>query len=87
MRFITITELKNEASAIVHHVEEGDPVIVLRHGRPRAAVVPLKSSEDIDQLLFETSPTVHRILKESLKDLRAGRTVTLRQYLRGKRSR
>lgn len=85
MRFVTISELKNEASAIVHQVEEGDPVVVVRHGKPRAAVIPLKP-EEIDQLLFESSPTVRRVLREALSDLRAGRSVTLREYLRGRRS-
>ena len=85
MRFITVSELKNDASSIVHRVEDGDPVVVMRHGKPRAAVIALKE-EDMDQLLFETSPTVRRALRESLRDIRAGRTVTLRDYLRGKRS-
>lgn len=85
MRFVTVSELKNEASSIVHRVENGDPVVVVRHGKPRAAVIPLKEDE-LDQLLFESSPEVHRVLREAFADLKAGRTVTLREYLRGRRS-
>ncbi len=85
MRFITISELKNEASSVVHRVEEGDPVVVMRHGKPRAAMIPLREKE-LDQLLFESSPTVQRVLREALRDLKARRTVSLREYLRGRRS-
>jgi prevent-host-death family protein len=85
MRFVTISELKNETSSIVHRVEEGDSVVVVRHGKPRAAVIPIKE-EELDQLLFESSPAVHQALREALSDLKAGRSVTLREYLRGRRS-
>lgn len=85
MRFITISELKNETSSVVHRVEGGDPVVVMRHGKPRAAVIPLRE-EELDQLLFESSPAVHRVLREALKDLKGRRTVSLREYLRGRRS-
>ena len=85
MRFVTISELKNGTSSIVHRVEEGEPVVVMRHGKPRAAVIPLKSDE-LDQLLFESSPIVRKALQEALSDLKAGRTLSLREYLRGKRS-
>lgn len=85
MRFVTVSELKNEASSIVHQAEEGHPVVVMRHGKPRAAVVSL-GPEEMDQFLFESSPTVHRILREALSDFKARRSVTLRDYLRGRRS-
>lgn len=85
MRFATVSELKNEASKIVHQAEEGDPVVIVRHGKPRAAVVPL-ASEEVEQMLFGTSPYVHRAVREALHDVKAHRTVTLRQYLRGRRS-
>lgn len=85
MRFATVSELKNGASKIVHQAEEGDAVVILRHGKPKVAVVPL-TSEELDQLLFETSPVIHRALREALDDVKARRTVTLREYLRGRRS-
>lgn len=85
MRFVTVSELKNGTSSVIHRVEKGDPVVVVRHGKPRAAVIPLKA-EDLDQLLFESSPAVHQALREALADLKVGRAVTLREYLRGRRS-
>lgn len=85
MRFATVSELKNEVSKIVHQAEQGNTVVILRHGKPKVAVVPL-TSDELDQLLFETSPVVHRALQEALNDVKTHRTVTLREYLRGRRS-
>lgn len=85
MKFVSITELKNDTSAIVRRVEQGKPVVVVRHGKPCAAVTRL-SEDDLDELLFEDSPRVKRALEEALDDLKHNRSVTLGEYLRGKRS-
>lgn len=85
MKFVSVTELKNETSEIVRGVERGRPVVVVRHGKPCAAVIRL-SADEIDQLLFEESPLVKQAVEEALDDLRHHRYVTLKDYLRGKRS-
>lgn len=85
MRFVSISELKNEASDVVHQVEEGRSVVVVRHGKPCAAMIRL-SEDDVDQLLFENSPLLKRALVEALDDVKHGRVVTLKKYLRGQRS-
>lgn len=85
MKFVNITELKNDTSAIVRQVERHGPVVVVRHGKPCAAVIRL-SAEQLDQLLFEESPLVKQALEEAVEDMRRKRYVTLRDYLRGKRS-
>ena len=85
MKFVSVTELKNETSEVVRHAEGGQPVVVVRHGKPCVAVIRL-SEETIDQLLFEDSPLVKRAVQEGLDDLKHKRFVTLKDYLRGKRS-
>ena len=85
MKFVSISELKNETSDIVRHAERGQSVIVVRHGKPCAAVIRL-SAEELDQLLFEESQIVKQVLAEALEDLRHKRYVTLRDYRRGKRT-
>lgn len=85
MKFVSISELKNETSDIVRRAQTGHPVVVVRHGKPCAAVIRL-SEDDVDQLLFEDSPLVQRAVAEAMDDLKHQRAVTLKDYLRGKRS-
>jgi prevent-host-death family protein len=85
MKFVSISELKNETSDVVHQVERGGSIIVVRHGKPCAAVIRI-TGDDLDQLLFEDSAIVKRAVAEGLDDLRHKRYVTLKDYLRGKRS-
>ena len=85
MKFVSVSELKQTASAVMREVARGASVVGVRHGKPCAAVIRL-SSDDLDQLLFEDSPLVKQALDEALDDLRHKRSVTLKEYLRGKRS-
>lgn len=85
MKFVSVSELKNGTSSIVRQVNAGRPVVVMKHGKPCAAVIRV-SEEDIDQLLFEESPLVKQAVQEALGDLKRQRYVTLKDYLRGKRS-
>ncbi len=85
MKFVSVSELKNATSAIVRRVSGGRPVVVVKHGKPCAAVVRL-SAENLDQLLFEESTVVKQALQEALEDVKHQRYVTLAGYLRGKRS-
>ena len=85
MKFISVSELKSGASAVIRRVSAGQPVVVVRHGKPCAAVVHI-SEDTLDQLLFEDSPLVKQAVLEALDDLRHKRCVTLKEYLRGKRS-
>ena len=85
MKFVSISELKNSTSSIVRQVTDGRSVVVVRHGKPCAVVIRI-SEEDIDQLLFEESPIVKQVVQEAIEDRKAGRSVSLKEYLRGKRS-
>ena len=85
MKFVSVSELKNETSAIVRQVSSGRSVVVVKHGKPCAVVIRI-SEENLDQLLFEESPFVKQAVQEALDDLRHKRYVTLKDYLRGKRS-
>jgi len=86
MKFVSVSELKNDTSAIIRLAGGGKPVVVVRHGKPCAAVIRI-SEEQLDQLLFEESPLVKGALEEALADKQQQRSVTLKDYLRGKRSR
>jgi len=42
MKTITFTEFRSHASGILTQVENGETIIVLRHGRPIAEVCPVE---------------------------------------------
>jgi len=85
MKFVSISELKQDTSGVVREVKRRGPVVVVRHGKPCAAVIRI-SPDDLDQLLFEDSALVKQAVEEALDDMRHKRYVTLKDYLRGKRS-
>ena len=85
MEFVSVSELKHATSSIVRRVSSGRSVVVMRHGKPCAAVSRL-SEQDLDQLLFEESPLVKQAVHEALEDLKRRRYVTLKDYVRGKRT-
>ena len=85
MKFVSVSELKNDTSGIVRQVRGGRSVVVMKHGKPCVAVIRI-SEKNINQLLFEESPLVKQAVEEALEDIRHKRSVTLKDYLRGKRS-
>ena len=46
MHTIALSEFRAHASAMLDLVEQGETVRILRHGKPVAELVPLKTEED-----------------------------------------
>lgn len=46
MKTVTFTEFRKHASGLFSEVENGEILIVLRHGKPIAEVCPVSSPED-----------------------------------------
>jgi antitoxin YefM len=77
---IGIRELKNRASEILRGVEEQkNHIVVTRHGRPSALILPIDSAEAEDYVLSH-APEIVASLREADTDLRRGNTVSLRKY-------
>ena len=79
MKFTNVRELKAKTSAVLRTVEKGDTVLVTTHGRPTAMLVPI-SEDDIEDAMLAYSPTLRKKIEEGLKDIRAGRTMSLADY-------
>ena len=87
MRLITTTEAKNHFTAIAHQVtRRKEPVVVTFHGAPHVVIEPMTEG-DLDDLAFQYSGAVRRLVREANADIRAGRYVTHAEFLAGKRSR
>jgi len=85
MKLVDTAELKAQANKILHYVENGHPVAVTRYGKVCAALEPITEA-DIDELVFQYSTRVRQMAAESAEDIQKNRYVTLREYLKGKRS-
>lgn len=79
MKFTNVRELKAKTSAVLRTVGKGNTVLVTTHGRPTAMLVPI-SEDDIEDAMLAYSPTLRKKIEEGLKDIRAGRTMSLADY-------
>ncbi len=44
MRSVTFTEFRKDASALLSAVEDGEKILVIRHGKPIAEILPFKDT-------------------------------------------
>ena len=84
MKFTNVRELKAKTSSVLRRVEKGDTVLVTTHGRPTAMLVPV-SEDDIEDAMLAYSPALRKKIEEGLRDIRAGRTMSLADYARRRR--
>jgi prevent-host-death family protein len=79
---IGVRDLKNRATEILREIEKrGSGVVVTRHGKPTALILPVDSPEAEDYILAHSQEIVTS-LREAESDLRSGRTRTLKSYRR-----
>ena len=84
MKLINTVDLKNHTNRILRQVHRGEPVAVTRRGKPYAALLPL-TEEGLEDLLFEYSPSLRRLIAEAEADVKAGRMITWENFLRHER--
>lgn len=79
---IGMRDLKNRATEIIRWVEErGAGVVITRHGRPSALILPIDSPEAEDYVLAH-APAIVSALREAESDLRSGKTTSAQAYRR-----
>ena len=85
MKFTNVRELKMKTSEMLRTVERGNTILVTTHGRPTAMLVPV-TEDDIEDALLAYSPKLRKKIEEGLKDIQAGKTMSLFDY-KAKRTR
>jgi prevent-host-death family protein len=80
MKFTSIRELKAKTSEMLRTVEKGNTILVTTHGRPTAMLVPV-TEEDFEDTLLSHSPVLRKKIEAGLRDIRAGRTMPISDYL------
>jgi len=73
-------ELKNKTNELLREVMKGNPLIITFRGKPAASILPL-SEDDLEDFIIEHSPSIRKKISQAQKDLRAGRVISLDEYL------
>jgi len=82
MRVANTVELKNRTNKLLREVMEGSPVIITYRGKPAASLSRL-TEDDLEDFVLENSPKIRRMIADAEKDIRAGKVVSLKEYLKG----
>lgn len=86
MKFTNVRELKAKTSEMLRTVEMGNTVLVTTHGRPTAMLVPV-TEDEIEDVLLAYSPQLRKKIEAGLKDIQAGRTMPLVEYMKRRAAR
>ncbi len=74
---VGIRELSKRTSELVREVEEtGEPVVVTRHGRPAATVIPLSAGE-LANYVLANAPQFVQAMEEAEREAAVGQLTTL----------
>lgn len=80
MRVANTVELKNKTNELLREVMKGNPVIITYRGKPAASILPL-SEDDLEDFVIENSPSIRKKILKAEEDLKAGRVISLDEYL------
>ncbi|MBI5588565.1 MAG: type II toxin-antitoxin system prevent-host-death family antitoxin [Deltaproteobacteria bacterium] len=80
MKMANTVELKNKTNEILRRVVSGEPVIITLKGKPAAAITPL-TEDGLEDFIMENSPAIRKKIAKAEEDLKAGRVVSLDDYL------
>ena len=82
MKVADTVELKNKTNEILREVVNGKPVIIIYRGKPAASLTPL-TEDDLEDFIIENSPSIRKKIARAEKDIKAGRVISLDDYLTG----
>lgn len=76
---VPVKELRAELAELLDQVaDRREHIIVTRHGRPAAAIVPIDEYEGLEETAeILSDPAAVRAIQRGLADLKAGRVSTL----------
>ncbi len=80
MRVANTVELKNKTNELLREVMKGNPLIITYRGKPAASILPL-SEDDLEDFIIEHSPSIRKKIAQAQEDLKAGRVISLGDYL------
>ncbi|MBI5179303.1 MAG: type II toxin-antitoxin system prevent-host-death family antitoxin [Nitrospinae bacterium] len=84
MKMANTVELKNKANELLRGVMKGEPVIITLKGKPAAALTPL-TEDGLEDFMLENSASIRKKIKKAEDDIKAGRVMSLEDYLGGRK--
>lgn len=85
MKVANTVELKNKTNELLRDVVKGEPIIITYRGKPAASLTPL-TEDDLEDFILENSPSIRKKIAKAEEDIKAGRVVSLDEYLTGSRT-
>lgn len=82
MKVANTVELKNKTNELLRDVVKGEPVIITYRGKPAASLTAL-TEDDLEDFILENSPSVRKKIAKAEEDIRAGKIISLDDYLTG----
>lgn len=82
MKVANTVELKNKTNELLRDVVKGEPVIITYRGKPAASLTRL-TEDDLEDFILEHSPSIRRKIAKAEADIKAGKVISLEDYLAG----
>lgn len=64
MKIASIADVKAQLSSYVKESEEG-PIIITRHGRPVAVLLPVMDEDELERLILAYTPRFRKLIEEA----------------------
>jgi len=64
---MNLREVKNNLSSVIEQLNHTGPVVITKHGKSRAILLPVDESTDIESLVLSASPRFWRLFDRAAK--------------------
>ena len=78
MRFATVAQLKNQTSELIRSAQDGETVVITKHGKPEAVMVRIRE-EDLEDWVLAHSPAVKAELDRLYAECLAGEAIPVEE--------
>jgi antitoxin (DNA-binding transcriptional repressor) of toxin-antitoxin stability system len=81
VKLVELDEAKGSLSSYARK-NRRDAVVVMRHGKPVSALVPLEPGADLERLALSASPRFRAILERARVEVKAGKVLSSHEVRR-----
>lgn len=78
--YVDSATLKKDTTKVLKQITK-EPAIITRNGSPCAALISIKKQE-LDDFLWEVSPRVQQKLRQGFKEMRNGKGLSLKKFVK-----
>lgn len=78
--FVDTGKLEKDTSKILKQITK-EPVIITRNGNPCAALISV-TEQELDDFFWEVSPQVQRKIRQGFKEMKNGKGINLKKFVK-----